>query len=661
MAFFSELKRRKVFKVAAAYVIVGWLIMQVGDVMAPAMHLPDWINSALAFFLVLGFPVAVLLSWAFELTPEGIKLEKNVDQSKAVSNLTGRRLDFWIIALLFLAVGFFAFDKFVLDPGRDAERVEAAVQSATVEPEPVSARPAGRSIAVLAFEDMSPEGDQQYLSDGIAEELLNALARIPELKVISRSSAFSYKGKDVRLDQISEELDVAHILEGSVRKSGNRVRITAQLIDARNDVHVWSETYDRTLDDIFAVQEDVARSVVASLRATLSPHADERFSRQPTENLAAYDLYLKGREALHRDDAEGNEAATRLFEQAIELDPGYALAWAGLADARAQRDGRFGFPQGSTAGTAVEYARKALAIDPELAEAYRSLGYAYDRQGVLEEAREAYLAAVELNPNYYDAWVGLSRIHEASGRYDEGVFAAERATRLAPRELSPLFYLAHNYKYLSLDEKVLEAADKAVELDPQDVGARLFRPQLAVYDGDTSEALRLAGLIVRDLPNQAYAWVGAASMAYMAGNYELAVEWARNAWRLEPGNVLGYWHHNEVLLGLSLLNSGKIEEADQIFQSVIETYTQRVQEGERDWGLEWDLASIYAARGDSEPALDWFERAYDAGFLFSRWPPVDPAWDEYRDHPQFRRVMDQMEAEVAAMRARVIEADPSLQ
>ncbi|MDX1555418.1 MAG: hypothetical protein R3212_05275, partial [Xanthomonadales bacterium] len=286
LSLFSELKRRNVFKVAAAYVIVGWLIMQVGDVMAPAMHLPGWINSALAFFLILGFPIAVILSWAFELTPEGIKLEKDTDEPGSSGLLSGQRLNYWIIALLFIAVGFFAFDKYVLDPNRDAERVETGVDEAQNDLVSNPRAPADASIAVLAFEDMSPEQDQQYLSDGIAEELLNALAQIPELRVISRSSAFSYKGKDVRLDQIAAELDVAHVLEGSVRKAGDRVRITAQLIDARNDIHVWSETYDRTLDDIFAVQEDVARRVVASLRTTLSPRADERISTQPTENLA---------------------------------------------------------------------------------------------------------------------------------------------------------------------------------------------------------------------------------------------------------------------------------------------------------------------------------------------------------------------------------------
>ena len=661
MSFFSELKRRNVFKVAAAYVIVGWLIMQIGDVMAPAMHLPDWVNSVLAFFLILGFPVALVLSWAFEMTPEGIRLEKQAEASGAGTRLDGRKLNFAIILLLVLAVAFFAFDKFVLDPGRKGEPMEASIEATGQEPGSPSPVRAEGSIAVLAFEDMSPEQDQQYLSDGIAEELLNALAQIPELRVISRSSAFSYKGKNIRLGQIAEELDVAHILEGSVRKSGDRVRITAQLIDARQDLHLWSETYDRTLDDIFAVQEDVARSVVASLRATLSPEADKRISEQPTQDLAAYDLYLRGRESLYEDNARSNQEATRLFQQAIELDPEFALAWAGLADSFTQRDGRFGFPQGSTTNIAIEHARKALSIDPGLAEAHRSLGYAYLRQGEVDKARDAYLAAVELNPNYSDVWAGLSWIYETLGQYDDGVLAGLRAHRLAPNDLFALFYLVHNLKYLSFDKQVLEYTDKMLELDPMYVGARLFKPQLAVYHGEMDEAMEYAEAIVRDLPDHAYAMVGAASMAYMAQQFDLAAEWAAVAWRLEPGNTLGYWHHNEVLLGLSLLHQGHEEEADALLLPVLENYARRVEEGQRDWGLEWDLASIHATRGEGELAMDWFERAYRGGFRFSRWPPVDPAFDAFRDNPRYRAVMTRMDSEIAAMRARVIEADPSLQ
>jgi tetratricopeptide (TPR) repeat protein len=308
----------------------------------------------------------------------------------------------------------------------------------------------------------------------------------------------------------------------------------------------------------------------------------------------------------------------------------------------------------------VEYALKALAIDPDLAEAHRALGYAYLRLGENDDGLRAYLAAVELNPNFYEVWAGLSWFYETTGRYDDGVLAGERAHRLAPNELLPLFYLAHNYKYLSLDEKVMEATRKMLRLDPLNDGGRLFEPQLAVYHGDFEVAVRLAEQIVRDTPDHAYAMVGAASMVYMARDFERATKWAREALRLEPGNSLGYWHHNEVLIGLSLLESGQRDEAEHLLLPVIETYEKRIEKGQRDWGLEWDLASIHAARGEREEAMHWFERAYDAGFRFVRWVPVDPAFDDFRDDPRYQYVMARMEADIERMRTRLFEADPSL-
>ena len=244
MRFFAELKRRNVIRVAIAYAVIAWLVLQIGEVLAPALRLPEWTNSALAFFLILGFPVVLFFSWAFEMTPEGIKLERDVDRNQSITQVTGKQVDRVIIVVLVLAVSFFAFDKFVLDPSRDAELVQAATDAAGESEEPVSEQ----SIAVLPFADLSPEGDQEYFSDGIAEEILNVLVGIDELSVASRTSSFGFKGQEaLGIPAIATKLRVRHVLEGSVRKAGDTVRITAQLIDAETDQHLWSETYDRTL------------------------------------------------------------------------------------------------------------------------------------------------------------------------------------------------------------------------------------------------------------------------------------------------------------------------------------------------------------------------------------------------------------------------------
>jgi len=332
MSLFIELKRRNVLRVAAAYVLASWLLIQVAETIFPLFGFDDAPARIAVIVLAIGFIPALIFAWAFELTPEGLKKESEVDRTQSITPYTGKKLDRMIMVVLALALGFFAFDKFVLDPQREAKlQAQKAVE---VE----EARQQGRSdalvesygdqsIAVLAFDDMSPEGDQEYLSDGIAEELLNLLARIPKLRVISRSSAFSFKGKDVPIPEIAEQLNVAHILEGSVRKAGNRVRITAQLIEARSDTHLWSESYDRDLDDIFAIQDEIAAAMVEQLKLKLLNPVPP----QPETDAETYALYLRALHLLPMYTAEAWREALELLQKAVVFDPSYANSWALLS------------------------------------------------------------------------------------------------------------------------------------------------------------------------------------------------------------------------------------------------------------------------------------------------------------------------------------------
>jgi TolB-like protein len=284
MSLFAELRRRNVFRMAVLYVVAAWLIMQVAEVVIGLAELPGWIGQLVLLVLAIGFPIALVFSWFYELTPEGISLEKDIDPAESITRVTGRRLDFIVIALLVAAVLLFAYDKWWTGP------------------------PPERSIAVLAFENMSGDPEQEYFSDGISEELLNLLAQIPELTVISRSSAFSFKGKNVAIPAIAEQLNVAHVLEGSVRRDGNRVRITAQLIEANSDSHLWSESYDREFENIFAIQEEVAAAISDVLRARFATAPGG--SKQPTvirsASMDAYDAYLRGRELVSPISAGGS-------------------------------------------------------------------------------------------------------------------------------------------------------------------------------------------------------------------------------------------------------------------------------------------------------------------------------------------------------------------
>ncbi|MEE8528383.1 MAG: adenylyl cyclase, partial [Gammaproteobacteria bacterium] len=249
----GELKRRNVVRVAVAYAIVSWLILQLTDVLMPLLDLPEWVGRLVVLLLVIGFPLALVFAWAFELTPEGLKKEKDIDRSQSINHVTGRKLDFVIIGLLAVTLGYFAYDKFVLDPGRDAAGDNAITT------------PVLKSIAVLPFVPMSSGEDDGYFADGLTEEILNVLTQLPELQVTARTSSFFFKGQNIPVPEIAARLNVAHIVEGSVRRDSERVRITAQLIRASDGFHVWSQTYNRTLDDVFAVQEDIAENIAEAL------------------------------------------------------------------------------------------------------------------------------------------------------------------------------------------------------------------------------------------------------------------------------------------------------------------------------------------------------------------------------------------------------------
>ena len=306
LAFLVELRRRNVLRVAAAYLVAAWLLVQVAATLLPLFGFGEGAVLPVVVLLAVGFVPALVFSWAFEITPEGLKRERDVDRERSIVAHTGRKIDRIIMVVLSLALGYFVFDRFVLSPSREAAGVQSARQEGRSEALVESY--GDRSIAVLPFVDMSPGHDQEYLSDGIAEELLNLLAKIPELRVISRSSAFSFKDRNLKIPKIARQLNVAHILEGSVRRDGNRVRITAQLIDARSDTHLWSETYDRTMGDIFAVQDEVAAAVVEQLKLKL-------LGATPTArvvNPEAYALEMKARFL-------GREGSNATLEQSVDF------------------------------------------------------------------------------------------------------------------------------------------------------------------------------------------------------------------------------------------------------------------------------------------------------------------------------------------------------
>jgi len=448
MSFIDELMRRNVFKVGVAYVIVAWLLLQVADVVLNNIEAATWVFQAILLVLVIGFPLSLFFAWAYELTPEGLKKEKDVDRLESITHVTGRKLDYLIIAALILALGYFAFDKFVLDPSRDAELVqtttEAVIEQAA---ETGNAETAGKSIAVMAFVNMSDDPGNEYFSDGISEELLNVLVRVEGLRVVSRTSSFAFKGKDIGIPSIAKELNVNHVLEGSVRKAGNKVRVTAQLIDVRTDSHIWSGTYDRELDDIFAIQNEISVQIVQALKIVLGAGDQEAMvhAQRPTENLAAYELYLKGRYFWQRRGEDNIRHAIDLFEQATELDPKFARAWSSLAAAHLTLTAWSDASAAEQNPLAVSAAQKALMLDDSLAEAYAVLGdmARFDRKWA--EAKSYYLRAIASEPKNSTAHLWYSEHLNSVGHTRDALEELLIAYRLDPMHPGTNGELADTY------------------------------------------------------------------------------------------------------------------------------------------------------------------------------------------------------------------------
>jgi TolB-like protein len=419
MSFIDELKRRNVFRVGAAYLIVAWLILQVADVVLGNIEAPAWVFQSILLLLVIGFPVALIFAWAYEMTLEGLKKEQDVDRSESITHATGRKLDFAIIGVLAIALILFAAERFVFLPGRTLP-VEVTQEIVPTEGQ--------QSIAVLPFVNMSSDPEQEYFSDGLSEELLNLLAKLPELKVIGRTSSFAFKGINEDLRIIGQALGVRTLLEGSVRKSGNEVRITAQLIDASDASHIWSETYDRTLTDIFAVQDEVAASIIDALQI----HVGSSPSRgRPTSSADAYSNYLRAGLAAGEYDWR---AVRQLCERAVDLDPSFAEAHELLAySAWRMSDGTM--PVDEAMALIRSASGSALAVNPDLVLAKALYRFSKtDSYSILAEIQAFDEAAVEQpnNPRILDSLFFNLFI---AGYLDEALDIAQRLAEMDPLSL----------------------------------------------------------------------------------------------------------------------------------------------------------------------------------------------------------------------------------
>ena len=517
MSLFVELKRRNVFRVALAYLIAAWLILQVSQLVLETIEAPAWVLKVFLLLFALGLPISLMFSWAYELTPDGLKREEDVDRSSSVTQGTGKKLDQITIAMVIALVVFVAVDRtYYATPAQPAAEASSDVKIAE------------KSIAVLAFDDLSPAGDQEYFADGLAEELLNVLARMPDLQVAGRTSSFAFKGQNRDLREIGEILNVAHILEGSVRKSGNKIRVTAQLINAETGFHLYSDTYDRDLTDVFAVQDEIAAAITGALRTELIGTVAQETAETSIE---AYDLYLVARQKIYTRDKDEMTEASRLLDRALAIDGEYAPALAQkalvlvlLSDAV----GSYGeIPAAEADAAARLLVDRAIAIDPNLAEAHAVSGLIMGGETDTTNAEEIEVLeyALSLNPNLDNTRNWLSIAYGEASRNDES-----RALLEAVVERDPMFGPAFN---------------------------NLIQAYLATRDFDLGNALvGRVERIIGETDDIDQSW---GMIALAEGESARAVRRLRKSYDLNPSNTV-----NQLWYGAALNSIGEFETAVEV-------------------------------------------------------------------------------------------------
>jgi len=519
-SFFEELRRRRVIRVAAVYAVVGWVSIEVASTMLPGLKLPQWTVTFVIALVVLGFPIAVIMGWMFDLGPRGVERTALPQEATA----------------------------------RPAPAETRAVSPVPVEtPRPLAKTDTDRhTIAVLPFVNMSGDHENEYFSDGISEEILNLLSKLPQLKVASRTSAFNFKGKQASIPAVARELGVSVVLEGSVRRVGEHVRITAQLIDAESDSHLWSETYDREIKDVFAIQDDIAQSIVKALQVTLTPQERRAMQSVATSDPQAYDYYLRGRKYMYSMARRDYAHAIRMFEQAIRIDSKYALAYAGMADAYSQMY-RYVDASQENLDHAVRASQQAVALDRDSAEARSSRGLALVISEHYPDARKEFEAAIALNPNLFEAffYYGLACTSEA--RFEQAAELYIKASEINPADYQPSIFLAQAYASMGKKQdemrvrlSLLGTLEQHIRLNPHDTRALYIGAQNFWHVGEQKKAIDLTEQALGQGQDEPMVLYNVACLYTTQGNTERAIDLLEKAQEMGFGDRAWMEHDSDL-------------------------------------------------------------------------------------------------------------------
>jgi TolB-like protein len=610
MSFFKELKRRNVFKVGIAYAVTTWILLQLTDVVSEILVLPEWAPKLILLILVVGFIPALILAWAFEMTPEGIKLEKEVARQRSITPRTGRKLDMAIIVLMGLALAYFIWESRFEQKTEDFESAEAA---ALIKPEvvevpyvPVELPLEGidkNSIAVLPFANRSADAADMYFTDGIHDDLLTQLSRIEAFSVISRTSVMEYRDTTKNLRQIASELSVANVMEGSVQRSGDRVRINVQLIDAYTDEHLWAEIYDRefTTTNLFDIQSEIAQAIATALEATLTDSELASVSAVPTDNVAAYDLYLQAKRFGYAETLVGYQAALDLFKEAVALDPEFKQAWVGLARTHISNYWLYG-------GDPVDRDRargaidRAKAIDPDFSELFMAEGF-YWYWGHLDYERALYNLgkAIEMTPGNNEAYMWQAWVSRRAGQWEKAIESMHQSLKLDPRVHFNWVELAGTYVFLHRFENARNAFAQAREIEPDNYREKTGMSGLVLMEfGDVESAVRMTiGAQHTNEPDFFDAYLLA---RIYAGRYEEALE-ATSTMSDKMEIRLGLITLNEDWAAQILYFMGRIDEAkDAVRAAQFRLKGLRAQDNVRAYAVDLAEARMSAILG-SDPEV----------------------------------------------------------
>lgn len=709
MSFFEELKRRNVFRIAVAYLVSAWVALQLADIVLESIEAPHWVIQAFMLAIGLGFPLALVFAWAFELTPEGIKKEKHVDRSQSITHQTGQRMNRGIIVALTIAVALLLFDRF-MPRGAPEPAVEPASAAAQAEQ--------AKSIAVLPFVNMSSDTEQEYFSDGISEEILNSLARVKELKVAGRTSSFAFKGQNQDLRQIGETLGVEHILEGSVRKSGTKVRITAQLIQVDDGFHLWSDTYDREMDDVFAIQDEIATAILTQLKAHLLDGEQVTVTTARADSRA-YDLYLLAKQRMYERTGPTIQSAADLLDRAIAIDDTYAPAYAqrGIATLLlSEGAGTYGdIPLEQAQSQGKLYLEKALDLDPELAEARAGLGLYYIggltatswQQGV-----EALQKALSLNPGLIDASNWLNNAYQALGKpaearkvvmnmierdplYRPGVRNAintfnifgqpelamahlDRIRHLIPNESTIYSSEAAVMRHQGRVAEGMALADSAVELQSSNSVARLTRSLLwmdsyqwerVAVEGEEWTPIVALKVLGRSEEASILAFKRAEELADVqtlfwllnqTGRSDEVVTYLEQRWtdleslRKDFPPYSGFGDFLMLDVALAYSRTGNEQRFGEAMNMILAVHDDLKSQGVNNMLFSMNEASYQALAGNLQSSLEYLDRAITQGFIATvriteTWLWLEPLEGDPRFEAIQARMIEHLNKERAAL------------